>query len=330
MAPHRHYSRSRVEWLSRGPDTPSLKLKRATATGAMSLMGIQLKRDDVTLLIHEPGELYQGSRFDWTGTIGALTFAGVPVTTDETVVGFNPRLQGRGFYNEFSFTSPPGFDEIRVGERFHKIGVGYVTKSHATYSSLSESEFTPLMFSFEHNADSCTVATEGTELNGYAYRLRKHIELGSAGFTIAYELENTGHKPIRTHEYAHNFLALGHRGPEPGYRLEFDFDLETERLEEMVDPESSVVLSSKAVRFSAPRNTPFFYTNLCEGRSVPAGWRLEHDEERIGIREHGDFRSSRVNLWGWGHVVSPELYLGFDVPPGDSFSWTRSYELYTL
>jgi hypothetical protein len=41
-------------------------------------MSIELKHDDVTLLIHEPGELYRGSRFDWTGCIGALTFLDRP------------------------------------------------------------------------------------------------------------------------------------------------------------------------------------------------------------------------------------------------------------
>ncbi|NNK29987.1 MAG: hypothetical protein HKP04_03940, partial [Flavobacteriaceae bacterium] len=64
--------------------------------------------------------------------------------------------------------------------------------------------------------------------------------------------------------------------------------------------------------------------------TVPANWELIHIKSKTGIRETGSFTTQKVNLWGWQHVVSPELFHAVSVEPGKSESWTRTYDFFTL
>jgi len=43
-------------------------------------------------------------------------------------------------------------------------------------------------------------------------------------------------------------------------------------------------------------------------RHVAAFWELINTKNKIGISETGSFNTTRVNLWGWKHVISPELF----------------------
>lgn len=88
-------------------------------------MGHILKNKNLEIQIDLPLENYNFSRFDWTGKIVAVKFQNILVSSIEKTDGDNEHLLGRGFYNEFGFNSPLGFEETPIGGWFHKIGVGY-------------------------------------------------------------------------------------------------------------------------------------------------------------------------------------------------------------
>ena len=71
-------------------------------------------------------------RFDQTGKISSLSFKGIPLTTNELPKVNDPKINGRGFYNEFDIVEPSGFREAQVGEWFHKIGVGTAAKGQSS------------------------------------------------------------------------------------------------------------------------------------------------------------------------------------------------------
>ena len=66
------------------------------------------------------------------------------------------------------------------------------------------------------------------------------------------------------------------------------------------------------------------------GETVKAKWSLENHKSKIGISESGDFQTNAVNLWGCGHVISPELFFTINIQPGQSIAWTRCYSVYEL
>jgi hypothetical protein len=61
---------------------------------------------------------------------------------------------------------------------------------------------------------------------------------------------------------------------------------------------------------------------------VEARWELINERCRTGIRETGNFRAGKVNLWGARHVISPELFIKIAVPAGQSMDWTRTYRMF--
>ena len=42
------------------------------------------------------------------------------------------------------------------------------------------------------------------------------------------------------------------------------------------------------------------------------------------------FKTSKVNLWGWKHVISPELFHSIHLKPTQIEEWTRTYHFFTL
>ena len=56
-----------------------------------------------------------------------------------------------------------------------------------------------------------------------------------------------------------------------------------------------------------------------------AKWMLFDNEHSVFISEVVDFKVSDFNVWGWSHVVSPELFIDINIAPGETKSWHRSY-----
>ncbi|MFT6721539.1 MAG: hypothetical protein ACJA0J_002345, partial [Bdellovibrionota bacterium] len=74
----------------------------------------------------------------------------------------------------------------------------------------------------------------------------------------------------------------------------------------------------------------FFFSNLSGNEDVDAEWDLINIKNKIGIRESGNFKTNKINLWGWRHVISPELFFNVSVKPGQSTRWSRTYKVYKL
>ncbi len=66
------------------------------------------------------------------------------------------------------------------------------------------------------------------------------------------------------------------------------------------------------------------------GELVEASWKLAYLPGRIGVSEQGSFHTDAINLWGVGHVISPELFVRLNIAPGQSMAWRRTYEIFEL
>ena len=52
--------------------------------------------------------------------------------------------------------------------------------------------------------------------------------------------------------------------------------------------------------------------------NIDASWELINLESKIGISETGSFQTNKINLWGWKHVISPELFFNICLKPDQS------------
>lgn len=293
-------------------------------------MPIRLKNSQVSLTLDLPTENYVDTRFDWTGKISEVRFQDLQITSLEKAETTDKPSIGRGFYNEFGIDAPVGYDEVAKGDWFPKIGIGLLKKEDGPYDFFRKYELRPADFTVVEEKDVILVECRQEPHNGYSYRLQKRIQLLESGFEIHYRLKNDGEKAISTNEYCHNFLGFGGDPMGPGYTLTFPFALNSENFAQTVNPEGRIEIGEREIRFNGRPSQQFFFSDLSGGQKVEAQWTLENRVHGIGISETLNVRTDSINLWGWGHVVSPELFFPIDLAAGDTREWTRSYELFKL
>jgi hypothetical protein len=289
-----------------------------------------LKNKNLEIQIDLPSENYNFSRFDWTGKIVDVKFQNIQLSSVERIDCQNANCFGKGFYNEFGIDTALGFDETDIGGWFHKIGVGLLKKDEPQYLFSKTYEIKPAEFKIISDANRILISCKSKAINGYSYFLRKEIELYESSFTIKYYLQNTGEKDIITNEYVHNFTAINNDLIGSNYTLNFSFQLKPELFEETVNPELKVDIGQNEIKFNGTPKDPFFFSNLTGGENVDAEWELINLESKIGIRETGSFQTNKVNLWGWKHVISPELFFHIFIKPGQSTEWSRNYNVYKV
>ena len=286
-----------------------------------------LKNKNVEILVDLPNEGYQLSRFDWTGKITTVKFKDMMVSGVERTDVSNAIDFGKGFYNEFGITNPVGFEETKIGGWFHKIGVGLLKKSDDKYGFHKKYEIEPGSFATDIKKESVQLTCTSEVMNGYGYQLIKIIKLLNDGFVIYYKLENTGTKTIETDEYNHNFLSLDWDIIGKNYKLKFPFILNSLKFDEKLNEEEKVMILGREISFTGTPKEQFFFSNINGSERLKAGWELINHEKKLIIQEIVDFKTNKVNLWGWTHVISPEIFFKINLKPNQTTEWSRTYKI---
>jgi hypothetical protein len=289
-----------------------------------------LKNKNLEIQIDLPLTNYNFSRFDWTGKIVSVKYKGVPVSGVEKLNDEDDTKSGKGFYNEFGIEAAIGFNETNEGDWFHKIGVGLLKKEDKEYLFSRKYEIQPAQFTVTTKPDKISISCKSQSMNGYAYEYRKEIELVESGFIIKYFLKNTGTKTINTDEYDHNFIAINKELTGSDYILKFPFNMKPERFDAIVNPEGKVEIGQKEITFNGMPDEQFFFSNISGGENVNAAWEIINTKNKIGISETGSFKTAKVNVWGWKHVISPELFFNISVEPGKEIEWSRTYNVFEI
>ncbi|MBD0779626.1 hypothetical protein HPE56_17630 [Maribacter sp. ANRC-HE7] len=289
-----------------------------------------LKNNNLEIHFDFPEEGYAGARFDWSGKITRVKFEGCPITTVERTDYEDRTHLGKGLYNEFGIDSALGFEDTEIGGWFHKIGVGLLKKENQEYLFHKAYQTQPALFEVSTTPIDITISCTSEMVNGYAYVLNKKITIVESGFVIDYTLHNVGQRTIRTDEYVHNFMAINNKSMGRDYKLGFPFPLQPERFGETLNTEQQVIIGPNEIGFRGTPNDQFFFSNLSGGEDVNATWELYQYEHKIGICERGNFKTNKINLWGWKHVVSPELFYPITIQPGETTKWSRNYSVFRI
>ena len=97
-----------------------------------------------------------------------------------------------------------------------------------------------------------------------------------------------------------------------------------------MNPEGKVDIGQSEITFSGSPQEQFFFSNLTASENVRAEWELINLKSKIGISEIASFQTNKVNLWGWKHVISPELFFKIFLKPDQSIEWSRNYKVYKV
>ena len=287
-----------------------------------------LKNNNLEIHFDYPLENYCFSRFDYTGKITKIKYQNIDVTGVERTDLDNPQIIGQGLYNEFGIDEALGFNETKIGEWFHKIGVGLLKKDTNQYEFHKAYEINPCQFEIKTDTNNIKIVCVSEHKNGYAYILTKTISLFESSFKIEYELQNVGSKVIDTDEYSHNFISINRDLIGSENILNFPFDLKPNHFNETVNKEDKVIIDLNAFKFSNNLKEQFFFSNISGNKKVSAHWSLINLKHNIGISETGSFETNKINLWGWTHVISPELFYKVHVEPKKTITWSRNYQFF--
>ena len=293
-------------------------------------MSHTLKNKNLEIHIDLPNENYNFSRFDWTGKITKISFQNDVISTNEKLDSENENFFGKGFYNEFGIDNALGFEEAKIGEWFHKIGIGLLKKRADQYFFYEKYEIKPLNFNITKEKDRILFKCKSPSVNGYSYELIKEIVLQKNGFRINYKLGNTGNKKIITNEYVHNFIAFNNELMSKNYELKFPFKLYSKTFDENINLEKKIEIKENTITFNNTPKEQFFMSNLSGNKKIKGSWELINTNCNIGIRETSSFDTNKINLWGWKHVISPELFFDININPGELVKWSRVYDVFKV
>ena len=289
-----------------------------------------LKSNSLKVAIDLPLENYKGSRFDWSGKISSIRFKDLPLTTIEDAGSKDVNFLGKGLYNEFGITNPVGYNETPKGGWFHKIGVGLLKKEHKQYLFHRKHVIRPAHFDITYEDRKIIIICKSELVNGYSYILKKEISISENSFTINYFLHNTGEKKIITDEYVHNFMAINNALIGEDYTLKFPFQINSSLFDETVNSENKVEIGLDNVTFNKTPKKQFFFSNLTGGKELQAEWMLTNLKANVGIKEIGNFKTDKINVWGWKHVISPELFFKISIDPKKTIEWSRKFEVFKI
>jgi hypothetical protein len=289
---------------------------------------------------------YRGTRFDWSGVIGNLEYAGHSyygpwfTKTDPTVSDFvyrgpdivaGPCSAITGPVEEFVAI---GYEQAKPGETFLKIGVGILRKpDDAPYSAYRLYE---IVNEGKWNVKKSKDAIEFTQQlddasSGFGYVYQKTIRLipGKPEMEIDHSFRNTGKRPIHTTVYDHNFLVLDKRTTDDGYTITLPFQISSDH---PPDKDLAEIRKNQIVFLKTFAGEDRVYTTIGGFSDSAADYRIriENSHAKAGMTISGDRPLARMALWSIRSVVSLEPFVSVSVEPQDSTTWKYTYHYDTL
>jgi len=301
---------------------------------------VMLSNDSVEMSVFLPDPdsgFYRSTRFDWSGIVGQLTYAGqtyfVPRNLPHDPLN---NEHGMSLAEEFSIGSmkhlPHRYEEALPGETFVKIGCGVLRKprNETQYGFYHTYEWVdPGSWSTRHGHNWIEFTHQLEDQYGLGYEYVKRMELveGTSELRIKSSLTNTGTVPILQDHYNHNFFGINEEQPGPAYSVLLAFDPDT--LINAKIPQDVAYLTDRQLIYRQPVEKAFLVSLSGYGQ-LPADGTvvLTHTPTGAGVEISGDFPLYGFNIWTSPRTLCPELFVRIDVKPGETQNWTRTYRFF--
>ncbi|HEY8344944.1 MAG TPA: hypothetical protein VIL66_07120 [Bacillota bacterium] len=286
---------------------------------------LKLVNQRLQVEIAEPGQVYQGSRFDWTGFITQVTLDGQHTYCVPESLEPGQGSGGCGICNEFGIAEPVGYEDLAPGGYFPKIGVGLLKRpDQKPYDFFRPYEIIPFPMTMVNIRDGVKFIVEPLECRGYLLELEKTITINENQLQIDYCLKNLGERAVHTTEYCHNFIGIDGYQVGADYKLEFLYPVQLLPAENAAAQEV-LRIDGREINWNF-QPTEDFYGKLDNIPSeAPHQWTIRHQPTNTEVTEESFFSPLRVALWGKGHVISPEVFIEIKVNPGETQRWSRRY-----
>jgi hypothetical protein len=305
-----------------------------------------------TIYLPDSGNgFYRGTRFDWSGVVANLTFAGHSyygpwfTKRDPKIKDFifdGPEIiagdcsSAMGPVEEFigEDEAALGFNQAAPNQSFVKIGVGVLKRpDDQKYSSFRPYEVIDLgQWKVQKTATSIqfTQRLEDSR-TGYAYIYTKTLRLApnKAVLVMEHSLKNIGRLAIDTDLYDHNFLVLDHQPTGPDFSVQVPFTIKPER---PVKAEFGAVEGGRISYRKELKGSDVFTVHMGGLSGSPKDYDVRIENKRLGagMRITGDRPLAKEELWSIRSTLAVEPFLHLKVAPGETTRWTYTYLYYTI
>jgi hypothetical protein len=274
---------------------------------------------------------YQGTRFDWSGNMPSLKYAGHEYF-GQWFSTYRPEIHDVIMGPVEDFT-PLDYEETKRGESFLKIGVGLLTRpddkpySFARYYPVVDQG----IWNVKTKADQ-VLFSHDMNSKVYSYKYEKCVQLvkDKPELVLIHRLKNTGNRAIETSVYDHNFFMIDSQPVGPGYSITVPFDIKGtgQGIGELAEIKGNQILFLRNVN-----NGENVFCSPLEGFSSSPqqyDFRIENKTVGAGVRITCDQPIQKLNFWCCYTTLCPEPYIKIKVDPGNEFRWEIHYEFYTL
>lgn len=303
----------------------------ALAAAAADYPTLEIASRDLRAVITPPDPVrgyYRGTRFDWSGAILSLRFAGHDYF-GQWFEKYDPTTHDAiaGPVEEFG---PLGYDEAAPGGAFLRIGVGAVRKPEARpYQTFRTYEIVDHGQWKVKRSRNAVTFTHRLSANGYAYRYTKVLRLtpGKPELVIEHTLRNTGEKPIATTQYNHNFFVIDGKPTGPASVVGFPFELRPKR--DLKDLAAARGRDLRYLRELRPGESVYSELEGFGPTAADYDITIRNTAAGAGVRIRGDRPIARLVYWSIRTTTCPEPYVAIDVPPGRETRWRYTYTFFT-
>jgi hypothetical protein len=279
---------------------------------------------------------YRGARFDWSGVISRLDYAGHNYF-GVWFPSYEPTLHDAitGPVEEFrSAEGALGYNEAKAGYEFVKIGVGVLRKPDdrpyefsRDYKILSTG-----VWVVRPHADRVEFVQELKGVNGYSYVYSKTVRLvkGKPELVLEHSLKNTGRREIDTQVYDHDFYVIDGQPTGPAFTIRFPF-----KPRAMADLKGSAEIVGNDLHYlreleHGNKDSVASYIEGFGNEALDNDIRVENSKADAGVRETGDHPIAKLYLWSVRTTVCPEAYISLKIAPKKKARWRITYNFYTL
>lgn len=275
---------------------------------------------------------YRATRFDWSGVIASLEWKGHQYF-GKWFERYDPKIHDAitGPVEEFlTNMSALGYDEVKPGESFIRIGVGAVRKpDEPAYRRFVTYDITDHgKWSVKKKNDWIEFTHQLRDTAGYAYQYRKKIRLDGNRMLLEHRLKNTGGKAIATSVYNHNFFMLDLQPTGPDVVVRFPFEPRP-----VSDLKGLATIRGKELAYLQELQRGQTVQSFLEGYGGTHSdydFHVENRKTGAGVRQIGDRPISKLLVWSIRTTVCPEAYIDLSVAPGKEVSWRIQYEFYEV
>lgn len=309
---------------------------------------IQNKQLHIKLYLPDAKDgFYTGTRFDWSGVIADLEFAGHHLyrpwfsSVDPSVRDFTykddaiiaaPNSAMTGPVEEFQ--TPIGYDTAKPGDTFLKVGVGLLKKADDTPYSFAKhfdlvdggkwtTHTTPSSITFEQ------VLGGADSQYGYIYTKTLRVDGDSNRLIIEHHLKTVGKIAISTRIYDHNFLTIDGLPVGSAYSITVPYTIQPTR-----QPDSKFVTTEgSTARYIADLQGQDRVAFGLQGFSTDVKdyrFQIANSTAKVQLTITGDRPLVNASVWSIRSVLAVEPFIEIQADPGKEAAWSYTYTYSTL